>query len=199
MAILQLRNLRYGVTDRAIYRERRSYETLDMFASRKLIEQAQGWSSTHSYDIFLSHSIKDAPAILMLSLLLQDQGLTVYVDWVDDPLLDRTKVTTATAKILRDRLRSSKSLLLALTSNSARSSWVQWELGLGDGQKNGRVAILPLETENDSMTNFYRQEYLGLYPFVDEVSGIAFVNGLKSIRLTEWISKTNPLQDIIYG
>ena len=88
---------------------------------------------------------------------------------------------------------------MALTANSAKSSWVQWELGLGDGQKNGKVAILPLGTENEPNPNFYKQEYLGLYPYVDHVAGVIFVNGKKFLTLKDWLKQEDPLQEILYS
>ena len=37
------------------------------------------------FDVFLSHSFKDATVILGIKRILEKQNLTVYVDWIDDP------------------------------------------------------------------------------------------------------------------
>jgi hypothetical protein len=49
------------------------------------------------FDVFLSHSIKDAETILAVKRLAQAGRLRVYVDWLDDPVLDRDRVTPETA------------------------------------------------------------------------------------------------------
>lgn len=117
------------------------------------------------YDIFLSHSSRDAQIILGILESLNDLGYRVYVDWVDDPQLDRSNVTKATANALRIRMNQSKSLLYATTQYAASSKWMPWELGYMDGRKD-RAAILPVfETENSSSHTFKGQEYLGVYPY----------------------------------
>ncbi|HZG70224.1 MAG TPA: toll/interleukin-1 receptor domain-containing protein [Chondromyces sp.] len=199
MALFNLNELRSELRTKNFSWDARSLENLTEYAERKLNEQAKNFASYKSYDVFLSHSVKDSAAILRLSRILEDYGLKVYVDWIVDNQLDRSRVTTETAKIIRERLKSSKCFLMALTSNSAQSSWVQWELGLGDGQKNGKVAIVPLVTGEESNPNFFRQEYLGLYPYLDHVAGTIYVNGKRYVNLKEWLRQSNPLEQILYS
>lgn len=116
------------------------------------------------FDVFLSHSVDDSDLILGVMVLLQKQGLKVYVDWVVDKGLDRNSVNKETAAVLRERMKSSNSLMFIATGNSSNSKWMPWELGFFDGHKPGQVAVLPLlDSENQS---FQGQEYLGLYPVV---------------------------------
>lgn len=129
-------------------------------ASRILRESAK--VRQDSYDVFLSHSILDASDITGLKVTLEKYGYSVYVDWVEDPQLDRTKVTTETAAILRSRMQSCRALFFATSENSDRSKWMPWECGFFDGLK-GRVAILPITEDGH---DYRGQEYLGLYPFV---------------------------------
>ena len=122
------------------------------------------------YDIFLSHSAKDAQIILGLLDKLNNLGYSVYVDWVDDPQLDRNNVTKTTAKTLRTRMNQSKSLLYATTEHASGSKWMPWELGYMDGEKD-RASILPIfESESSSSHNFKGQEYLGIYPYCIEAT-----------------------------
>lgn len=123
-------------------------------------------SSSSSYDVFLSHSSIDAELILGAKALLESYGFSVYVDWVDDPQLIRSRVNAVSASIIRDRMRSSKMLLYAHTLNASKSKWCPWELGYFDGLKSGNVFIFPIAYGNRS--TFDGQEYLGLYPYVDE-------------------------------
>jgi hypothetical protein len=117
------------------------------------------------YDIFLSHSSKDAQIIFGILDSLNDLGYSVYVDWVDDPQLDRGNVTKATAKTLRVRMNQSKSLLYATTEHASSSKWMPWELGFMDGIKE-KAAILPIFENENSSSHYYKgQEYLGIYPY----------------------------------
>jgi hypothetical protein len=199
MALFNIDNLRTELETKIFSWDKRKFENLNDYAERKLNEQAQSFSQYKSYDIFLSHSVKDAVAIMGLAKILENYGLSVYVDWVVDQQLDRSKVSTATARVIRERLKNSRSFLLALSSNSAQSMWVQWELGLGDGQKNGKVAIVPILTNFDPNPSFYKQEYLGLYPYIDYTNSSLWVNGKIYMRIKEWLNQSNPLEKIIYS
>lgn len=120
------------------------------------------------FDIFLSHAIRDAELILGLKLLLEAAGKTVYVDWIDDPKLDRRQVTGETAETLRTRMRQSESLFYAYSRHSRTSRWMPWELGYFDGF-NGNVAVLPIVPDMGTL-DFETEEYLQLYPKVDATS-----------------------------
>jgi hypothetical protein len=148
-------------------------------ASAILIENAAVSIDTE-FDIFLSHSYIDAEvdssALLGLKLLLNSMGFSVYVDWITDRQLNRTRVSAKTARLLRRRMDKSNSLLFATSETSARSIWMPWELGYMDAL-TGRVAIVPLvEHRSADYEPFKGQEYLGIYPFVDRISNALFVN-----------------------
>jgi hypothetical protein len=85
---------------------------LQKSAGRILAEQARAFDAAAHYDIFLSHSFKDAEIILGVKKVIEDLGLTVYVDWIEDADLDRSKVTVKTAAVLRERMKSCSSLVL---------------------------------------------------------------------------------------
>ena len=98
-----------------------------------------------SHDIFLSHSIKDEILVLGLRNALMRMGLTVYVDWLDDPALDWTTIAPTTAVTLRQRMRSCRAMVYATSSNAAASRWMPWELGYLDGRhEQSKVAICPI-------------------------------------------------------
>lgn len=129
-----------------------------------LKEEVATAKTKSSFDIFLSHSTSDAQIILGVKGVLEDFGKSVYVDWLDDPQLDRSHVTPATAEAIRGRMRQCKSLVYVHSANSGSSKWMPWELGYFDGF-NGAVAILPVTKNGES---FQGQEYLGIYPYIDE-------------------------------
>lgn len=139
-------------------------------AAEVLKRTAERYAPSEEFDIFLSHSIQDAELVLGIKVLLEEQELRVYVDWIEDALLDRTRVSPKTAEVLRSRMRQSKSLLYIATDNATSSKWMPWELGYFDGFKGGEVSILPVVEKGDAA--FEGQEYLGLYP-VETKEGIA--------------------------
>jgi hypothetical protein len=118
-----------------------------------------------SFDIFLSHSYEDAEVIAGLKVLIERENLTVYVDWIEDAQADRSRVTPATADLLRQRMRHCRVLLYATSKASSSSRWMPWELGYFDGMRPDSVGILPVVQTSD--TSFSGQEYLGLYPIYE--------------------------------
>lgn len=122
------------------------------------------------FDIFLSHSFHDAELILGVRTILQRAGKRVYVDWIDDPELDRTKVSKLTASRLRERMNQCSSLIYAARKAASSSKWMPWELGYFDGRKSAEsVAIMPLVAYPGENLG---QEYLGLYPTLERLSGV---------------------------
>lgn len=121
------------------------------------------------FDVFLSHSSAEPEEILLgVKALLEDRGLSVYVDKYTDPQLEPDSVTPETAQILRQRMRNSNSLLYVHSPHSKSSRWMPWELGFFDGL-NGTVGIVPVTRSQEEA--FKGEEYLSLYPYVDVAAG----------------------------
>jgi hypothetical protein len=124
------------------------------YRTRSLVEahlrKSAATDLSAKFDVFLSHSRLDAEVILGVKNLLEGEGLRVYVDWVEDQQLDRSRVTAKTAEVLRIRMRNSQSLIFATSESSPSSKWMPWELGYFDGFRPGYVAILPLVTSSTS-------------------------------------------------
>lgn len=163
----------------------------------KLMTESQ---SPHvSFDIFLCHSYLDKEDVEGLYLELTKQGFKVYVDWIVDPHLDRSNVTKETAEHIRKRLRSTKSLLMAVSANAGISKWVPWELGYVDGNTQ-RCALLPISTDNKSRSSFDRTEYLKLYPYVEKPNDLslfrdklwAVESAYTYVDFEEWIRGKKP-------
>lgn len=123
---------------------------------------------TARFDIFLSHSSLDAEVIAGVARILEREGKSVYIDWRDDPQLDRSRVTPATAALLRERMSRCSFLIFATSPNSAASRWMPWELGYFDGLRGEKVGILPLL--GSPSQSWVGQEYLGLYPLYERIS-----------------------------
>jgi hypothetical protein len=123
-------------------------------------------SDDESFDIFLSHSYKDRDLILGIKAFFEKSGFSVYVDWINDRLLNRDNVTKDTAAVLQKRMLQSKSLIYATSENASQSKWMPWETGYFDGIRNRMVAILPISDKEIVDKPFVGQEYLGLYPYI---------------------------------
>lgn len=136
-------------------------------ASQQLTEEAAASDDDQTFSVFLSHCLADAELIWGVKQLLEEQGETVYVDWIVDRQLDRANVTSKTADTLRQRMRQSQSMIFATSTSSPDSKWMPWELGYFDGLRQGQVAVLPLIQSDGG--GFTGQEYLGLYPLVERL------------------------------
>ena len=135
-------------------------------SATRMIEEARVVAERRtSFDIFLSHSIRDKELVLGAKVILERSGRTVYVDWIVDDDLDRGKVSGATADRLRRRMDQCSALFYLHSVSSQSSRWMPWELGFFDGS-NGNVAVLPIVPDSGSKA-FMNEEYLQLYPKVD--------------------------------
>lgn len=166
-------------------------------AATVLHEGVMEFSTSGIYDIFLSHSVLNADEIVALKYDIEGMGFSVYVDWIEDPQLDRSRVTKDNASIIRARMDRCKSLFFATSDVSPNSKWMPWELGYFDGKKE-KAAILPI---SDSTTNHYSgQEYLGLYPYVtkDPMQGSGnetlwiHESALTYITFEAWLAGSKP-------
>jgi hypothetical protein len=121
-----------------------------------------------TFDVFLSHSSEDAAVIAGVKVLLESDSLSVYVDWIQDAQLDRSRVTKETGQFLRTRMNHCGYLLYASSRSSSNSKWMPWELGYFDGRRSGRVGILPIVAS--AQETFRGVEYLALYALIQYVS-----------------------------
>ncbi|MDM1521567.1 toll/interleukin-1 receptor domain-containing protein [Myroides odoratimimus] len=135
--------------------------------TQRIINESKEYTT---FDIFLSHCFLDKEVVKGLFLDLTSQGYKVYVDWIIDPHLDRSNVTKESAEHIRNRMKSSKSLLLAISVNTTTSKWIPWELGFVDGYTN-KCAVIPVYENHYNMPESYSGfEYLKLYPYIKKAN-----------------------------
>jgi hypothetical protein len=182
----------YFTKDEALQRAQRSYrerstisEGLESYNKRILKTESASFSESKNYDIFLSHSYQDANIVHGIKTLIEDQGFTVYVDWIEDQQLNRAKVTKETAATLRKRMNSCRSFLYLATKNSSDSKWMPWELGYFDGKKNSKIAILPVLDRASG--SFEGQEYLSIYPEIKKYDELYVSGHALFKKFREWV------------
>jgi hypothetical protein len=149
-------------------------------------------NQTAQFDIFLSHSYLDREEVEGIYLELTSKGYGVYVDWIVDPQLSRTNVTKETAEKIRNRMRMSRSLLLAVSTNAQMSKWMPWELGYVDG-RSGQCAIFPVSPEVNPPNILVRSEYLLLYPYVK----LAEIDYRKDLYITESANNYTSMREFV--
>lgn len=188
----QIKN-RYQQEYRSRIRETRNFSALTILNENRQIAE-----SKKEFDIFLSHSSDDNIIIAGLTLILQDLGYSVYVDWTD-PALNKNNVTPETASVLRERMKQCKSMIYAFSENATNSKWMPWELGCFDGLKNAKIAVLPI---SQTIKYSYKgNEFVGLYYHIqfDTIKGtnkkaIWVFDGDKYVNYIYWLSGTNPFK-----
>lgn len=167
------------------------YDTRSSFISDRQRLFTESVNEAKAFDIFLSHSFLDREEVYGIYIELTNQGYEVYVDWIVDPQLDRNNVTKASAELVRKRMKSSKSLLLAMSTNAQMSKWIPWELGFVDGHTS-RCALFPVSKESGIVKSFKRTEYLLLYPYTKR----AMINNFKEeLFITESANQYVNLKD----
>lgn len=144
------------------------------------------------FDIFLSHSFLDKDEVEGIYIELTNKGYSVYVDWIVDSHLNRNNVTKATAEHIRNRMKSSKSLVLAISTSAQLSKWIPWELGFIDGLRN-QCALFPVSRDYTTPKTFNRSEYLLLYPYIK----MADIDNRNELFVTESSNEYSGLGDWI--
>lgn len=109
---------------------------------------------------FLCHSHKDETLVLGLLILLEEEGIELYVDWKDHTMPEITNKTTASK--IQKKIRESDLFLFLATANAKNSRWCPWEIGYADASIRP-IYIIP--TSDDLTT--YGNEYLELYNRID--------------------------------
>lgn len=145
-------------------RARMSVKSAGLTARQLLSHHAR--TDLARYDIFLSQAIRDEELVLgVYTILTEDIGLTVFCDWVEKPISDRSNTTPADAEYIKDKMLASKGLMFIDSEHADTSNWMSWEIGWFHGAQR-RVCVLPIV--RDEYDKYRGREFLGLYPVVEE-------------------------------
>jgi len=117
--------------------------------------------------IFLSHKHDEFSILQDVIAFLKQEGVDVYVDWMDNAMPAYTN--GATAIRLKNKIKSADKFILVATPEAINSKWCNWELGLGDAAKYiENIALFPI---NKASQAFRGAEYLRIYPYIDIEDG----------------------------
>ncbi|MBN8706184.1 MAG: toll/interleukin-1 receptor domain-containing protein [Bacteroidetes bacterium] len=117
--------------------------------------------------VFLSHKHDELTLLQDVVAFLNEEGVEIYVDWMDEEMPAYTNAKTALR--LKEKIKVANKFILVATSNAIKSKWCNWELGLGDAAKyNEHIALFPI---NRTSQNFSGAEYLRIYPHIEFEDG----------------------------
>ena len=124
--------------------------------------------------IFLSHKHDEFSILQDVIAFLNNEGVDVYVDWMDPSMPAYTNAETAHK--LKQSIKVADKFILVATPNAINSKWCNWELGLGDAAKYiDNIALFPVNRDSQS---FYGSEYLRIYPRIEFQNGTTkYVSG----------------------
>jgi len=127
--------------------------------------------------LFLSHSQHDDEEMMWGAVsILEEHGALVYIDERDRGLDELDPIETA--RHLRTQVTKSSRLVVLFSDQTARSRWIPWELGLGDGNASrSAVATLPFSIDG-SEGDWGTQHYFAIYPQIRRLrsdTGLRFV------------------------
>ncbi len=110
------------------------------------------------YDVFLSHSSKDKPAVRELAERLKADGLRVWFDeWIIQP-------GDLIGLKIEEGLEQSRTLVLVMSANAFASEWVTLErhTALFRDPNNAQRRFIPLRLDNAEIKDTLRQ-----YAYID--------------------------------
>ncbi|PUV24157.1 toll/interleukin-1 receptor domain-containing protein [Sphingobacterium athyrii] len=121
--------------------------------------------SSAKTSVFLSHSHHDKKLIAEAKTFFENLGISIYVDWADETMPQRT--SGVTAQNIKGQIRKNDKFILLATNDAITSKWCNWEVGIGDTYKlaNDKICILPLA---DNRLTWQGNEYLQIYPRIEE-------------------------------
>ena len=166
----------------------RQYGILNEYTERARQTRTSNRSAATA-TVFLSHSHQDRELVVGAVNFLANQGVRVYVDWLDPEMPEATNA--ATAARIKLAIGAHRKFIVLATERSLASRWVPWELGIADGSgKLPHTAILPVRRDNQSYSG---NEYLDLYSRIIIAdgggAGVFPPNETNGIALAAWLAK----------
>jgi hypothetical protein len=113
---------------------------------------------------FLCHSHHDKQLAEGLQVLLQEQGLDLYIDWKDGTM--PATPDKVTAQKIQSKIQTCDLFIFLATANSKASRWCPWEIGYANGKKTWEQIAIAQTTDGHET---HGNEYLQLYRRLDAI------------------------------
>ena len=137
-----------------------------MFSADDIVKLNESYNRTRPM-VYLTHKHDEQETLQDVVAFLKEEGVDVYVDWMDSSMPAYTNAETAHK--LKQKIEVADKFILVATPNAINSKWCNWELGLGDAAKyKEHIALLPI---NKTYQTFKGAEYLAIYPYIDYENG----------------------------
>ncbi|MGG1254337.1 toll/interleukin-1 receptor domain-containing protein [Brevibacillus agri] len=135
--------------------------------------------------VFISHKAEDADKAKRVALYLQRNGISFYLDLLDDELFGNGEILT---NHLRGKLNECTHLLAVITNNTKFSWWVPFEIGLATEKE------YPISSYVSYWDKKQIPDYLWKWPVLETDTDLNnYINLLKRDRtlfLSEEINKS---------
>ena len=135
---------------------------------RRPINETRLFASNCGREVFLSHKHEETDLLYRIKTFLEQQGVDVYIDWLD-PLM-KHKTNGKTADDLQEKINTCNKFIFVATEQALEATWCSWEVGYADAIKDETkdIAILPIVDDNH---NWEGSEYLQDYPTIEYRNG----------------------------
>jgi len=107
-----------------------------------------------NYDVFISYSLKDKPWVAEFASALKEAGVKALFDVAELSPGDRWQDQ------IQDALRSSRTLVVILSRNSAENPWTFFELGAALADQKRIIPVLSEEVGPETLAPFLRFQFL---------------------------------------
>jgi hypothetical protein len=131
------------------------------------------------YSVFISHSTKDRGLVISLANLLQKFGVQTHVaEWYLTPGEPLAKKVSAL-------IESADCVVVLLTREGARSSWVQQEIGVAVGRKKVVVPVVEKGTDQRNLGALQGIEYIEYDPHQPEQALDRLASHVNRLKLNQ--------------
>lgn len=151
----------------------KSYSSsVNHFSGGTSLSDYRSESKSNKVTVFLSHKHDETELLTGAISFLKQQGVDVYVDWMDSGM--PTHTSGETAKRIKEKIKENDKFILLASEAAINSKWCNWELGLGDAEKySANISLLPMLKDK---AYYAGAEYLQIYPHIEYEDGTSKYN-----------------------
>lgn len=178
------------IFERGFFNDRAVNESVINLSLREVRTFSAKSASKSKTNVFLSHKHDDIEDLKGVIGELENLGVKIYIDSMDNKMPQQTCGDTAVR--IKEVIKFCDKFILLATDKAIESYWCNWELGFGDTHKyKNNIAILPIKEKGTYDFQYKGNEYLQIYPQIDYENGRGHFNDGRQIPAGYYIS--NPV------